>query len=204
MFSLLPTLKQRFFDSNGTVLAGGLLYSYLAGTNTPSGTFSDAAGTTPNTNPIVLDANGYANVYISVGGGAYKFVLQDSLSNVLWTVDNVTVSAADVPSGWTKYLIADGQSAADMVGQTVDFSLYSSVIYDVEVIRGTSVISNGLISIQNLNGTARLVSGIFMANEDNGVTFSVSQAALIAQLRVATNAGPGAGTVKVSRRLVPA
>lgn len=204
MFELLPNLKQRFFDANGAPLAGGQLFSYIAGTSTPSGTYADSGGITPNTNPIVLDANGEANVWIAVGGGAYKFVLEDSLGNIQWTVDNVTVSAASVPSGWSQHAITDNMAAAALTGETVDFALYSSALFDVEIIRGSTVIANGPIAIQDLNGTARVLAGVLICSEDHGVTFSVSQVGLVATLKAATSAGPGAGTIKLSKRLVPA
>lgn len=84
---LSPLVKQRFFDANGVPLAGGQLFTYAAGTTTPQTTYSNQGGTT-NTNPVVLDANGYADVWIDPTK-SYKFVLEDALNNVLWTVDNV-------------------------------------------------------------------------------------------------------------------
>lgn len=86
--NLSPVLKQRFFDSNGLPLAGGQLYSYQAGTTTPQVTYSNSTGTT-NSNPVVLDANGYADVWLDPTL-SYKFILQDSNSTVLWSVDNVS------------------------------------------------------------------------------------------------------------------
>lgn len=92
MADLLPVLKQRFFDPNGAPLAGGKLYSYEAGTTTPTPTFTDQSGTAANTNPIILNANGEADVWIK--SGSYKFVLQDSTGVTLWTVDNVQPSSS--------------------------------------------------------------------------------------------------------------
>ena len=51
---LTPSPKQQFFGNNGRPLDGGLLFTYLAGTNTKVATYQNQAGT-PNTNPIVLD-----------------------------------------------------------------------------------------------------------------------------------------------------
>lgn len=87
MSELSPVLKQRFFNSNGVPLAGGLLYSYAAGTTTPLATYTDETGLTPNTNPVVLDANGQADVWMASSN--YKFMLTDPLGIVQWTVDNV-------------------------------------------------------------------------------------------------------------------
>lgn len=86
MLSLMPTGKQQYFNpTSGRPLAGGLLYTYAAGTSTPKATYQDAAGVTPNTNPITLDSTGSALVYWS---GNYKIVLKDAQGNTVYTVDN--------------------------------------------------------------------------------------------------------------------
>lgn len=87
--SLAPIAKQRFFDSNGDPLAGGKLYTYEAGTTTPKATYTDYTGGTPNANPVVLDANGEADVWISTG--YYKFVLKNSSDVTQWTEDYVSL-----------------------------------------------------------------------------------------------------------------
>lgn len=90
---LLPDLYQVWRDANGNPLVGGFIFSYAAGTTTPLATYTDFSAGTPNTNPIVLDAAGGANVWI--GSSAYKFVVKDSLSNIIRTVDNVSYINAD-------------------------------------------------------------------------------------------------------------
>lgn len=104
MATLLPEGKQSFCTSAGIPLVGGKLYTYDAGTNNPRQTFSDAAGTIPNTNPVILDARGEATIFWD---GAYKAILKDALDNTIWTVDGFSsgasfISASD-PSGahWT-------------------------------------------------------------------------------------------------------
>lgn len=87
MFELSPLLRQRLFDQNGSPLSGGKLYSYAAGTTTPLATYTDSTGNTPNTNPVVLDDTGYADVWMSENN--YKFVLTDSNGVTQWSVDNV-------------------------------------------------------------------------------------------------------------------
>lgn len=82
----------RAFDSSGAPLSGGLLYSYLAGTSTPVATYPtyvDAlAGTNANSNPVVLDAAGTAQVWMQATIG-YKFIQQTSGGATLYTMDNV-------------------------------------------------------------------------------------------------------------------
>ncbi len=89
MAELLPLMRQRFFDADGVPLAGGFLYSYEAGSVTPKATYINRAGVTANTNPIELDADGYADIWI--GNGYYKFVLTDSNDVEIWTKDQVAI-----------------------------------------------------------------------------------------------------------------
>ena len=89
----IPVPKARFFDADGAPLAGGKLSTYEAGTDTPLATYSDDGLSVPNTNPVVLDANGEASIFIA-GGTAYKFVLTDAADAPRWTVDGVEVTQA--------------------------------------------------------------------------------------------------------------
>lgn len=89
-FSPTPLLKAQFLDDNGNPLSGGLLYTYLAGSSTPVNTYTDSTGGTQNTNPVVLNARGEADVWLS-SALAYKFVLKDSLDAEIWSVDNITI-----------------------------------------------------------------------------------------------------------------
>ena len=87
----MPTPRQQFFSNAGAPLAGGLLYAYQAGTTTALATYSDAALSSANTQPIVLDASGRATVFLSAR--AYKFTLRTSAGVEVWTVDNVVGTA---------------------------------------------------------------------------------------------------------------
>jgi len=88
MTVLTPAAKMQFFAASGIPLAGGLLYTYAAGTTTPSATYTDSSGGTANSNPIVLDARGEANVWL--GAATYKFKLCDPTNTEIWTVDNIS------------------------------------------------------------------------------------------------------------------
>ena len=83
----------QFFDNNGVPLAGGKLYTYVAGTTTPQTTYSGISASTPNANPIVLDSagriSGSSEVWLT-DGAAYKFVLKTSVDVQLWSADNVS------------------------------------------------------------------------------------------------------------------
>lgn len=85
--------RQTFVDSAGSPCTGCKLYSYSAGTTSALATYTDSTGVTPNTNPIVLDTAGGANIW--TGASSYKFVLKDALGNTFWTVDNVQGAFTD-------------------------------------------------------------------------------------------------------------
>lgn len=76
-----------FVNGVGQPCATCTLQSYAAGTTTPIATYTDAAGVSVNTNPIVLDAAGGANIWLS--NSTYKFVLKTALGATIWTVDQV-------------------------------------------------------------------------------------------------------------------
>ena len=89
-YSNLPMPKLQFFDNSGNPLAGGLLYAYAAGTSTPVSTYTDAIGSSVNPWPVVLDSAGRANIWL---GGYAKISLTDSLGNLIWTVDNISLQS---------------------------------------------------------------------------------------------------------------
>lgn len=78
----------QFFDQNGFPCSGCKLYTYAAGTTTPQVTYTSISGTTQNTNPVIPDASGSANVWI--GPTPYKFVLQNAFGTQIWSSDNVS------------------------------------------------------------------------------------------------------------------
>lgn len=90
MASLSPPPKLQFFGTDGLPLVGGKLYTYAAGTTTPIATYTDNTGTNLNTNPVILDSNGQANVWLT-DTTTYKYVLADANDVVLFTVDYVSV-----------------------------------------------------------------------------------------------------------------
>jgi hypothetical protein len=78
---LLQNGKQQFIDQNGSPLVGGQVFFYAPGTTNPATTYQDAAGNTPNSNPIVLDSNGQATIW---GTGTYRQVVQNAASVTIW------------------------------------------------------------------------------------------------------------------------
>jgi hypothetical protein len=83
----------QFFTNTGSVLTGGKLYAYYAGTTTPAPTYTTVAGSNYHPNPIVLNAAGRVpnsgEIWLD-NNVQYKFVLKDSADVLIATYDNIT------------------------------------------------------------------------------------------------------------------
>ena len=81
----------QFFDNNGVPLAGGLIYTYQAGSSTPQATYTTAVGNVAHSNPIVLNSTGRVpggEIWLSIGV-SYKFTIDDANSVLIGTYDNI-------------------------------------------------------------------------------------------------------------------
>jgi len=94
---LAPLPKQRFTDSNGNPLAGGKVFTYAAGTTTKQNSYTDSSGSTPNQNPVLLDARGEGSIWLDQTL-TYKVTVSPSTdtdppTNSYWTIDNIPGSS---------------------------------------------------------------------------------------------------------------
>ena len=104
--------------------AGYRLFTYDAGTTNPRTTWSNAGETVANANPIILDANGQAQIFYR---GNYKLELRQPVAlggAVIWTVDNFNVPD---PSASTSIQFANGTAATPSIrfAQATSSGLYS-------------------------------------------------------------------------------
>lgn len=93
MAKLPPYFNIQFFDNNGDPLSGGKVYTYDNGTTTNKTTYQDADESAANTNPIILDSAGRANIYLDEG--SYTFKVDTSADVELYTVDDITGETAN-------------------------------------------------------------------------------------------------------------
>ena len=194
MAVVTPTAKAQFIDAAGIPLAGGFLYTYEAGTTTPQATYTDSTAATANSNPIVLDSRGEANIWLSSAN--YKFKLTDANGTEIWTVDNiaapstalspvfssnVTISANT--SGPALLVTQTGAGAAIRVQDSADPDSSPFVVDNAGSVGiGTAAPSNaldvagGAIQISTSGGTSRtvmsadLTDSIFSVNDDRNFT----------------------------------
>jgi hypothetical protein len=84
--------KKYFFDRNGKPLAFGKIYTKQAGTEINKPTYTTEVGDVENSNPIILNGEGYAPIYIK---GSYTIVVDDANDNNIWTEGLVSSSTAE-------------------------------------------------------------------------------------------------------------
>lgn len=122
--SLAGNIPQ-FFDNNGNVLAGGYLYTYLAGSSTTlATTYVDPAGDTSNANPVQLDSAGRPNTafWLKNGHGYHFVVKARDNSTVLWSLDNVLGGGSSGGGGTGGVSSVFGRGGA-VVAQGGDYDL---------------------------------------------------------------------------------
>ena len=110
--------KFKAFDDNGNPLVGGKLYTYEPGTTTDKDCYTSAAGTTPLSNPVILDSNGEALIYTD---GLYDLILTDADDVTLWTMSSVGGSAVTAAGGGSSTVaneitVFSGTDATSIIG----------------------------------------------------------------------------------------
>lgn len=141
--TVAPPPVFQWLTANGP-LVGGQLYSYAAGTSTPLATYADETGTAANPNPVILDANGSANVWL--GSASYKLVLMDALNNVLWTVDNINATQ-------TAFLPLTGGTVTGAV------TFQNAVTFNNNVVIAQNLTVSGTLNCPNIVIPATLTIG---------------------------------------------
>ena len=92
---IAATPKKQFFDNAGNPASGYKLYTYLSGTTTPATTYQDQAGTSANTNPIILDSRGECLIWLP-GTQEYTFTLKTAADVTVWSVSDISGSASKI------------------------------------------------------------------------------------------------------------
>jgi hypothetical protein len=130
---ILGNPKPQYEDSNGDPYVGMRLFFYAAGTSTKLATKTDSTGAVDNTNPVVLDSDGFPTGNVMIYGAnavAYKVVAapagtDDPPTSPLWTIDNV-IPGATLEAEWINPLTAirTATTTFTVVGdQTASFHL---------------------------------------------------------------------------------
>jgi len=176
------------FGTTGLPLAGGLLYTYAAGTTTPLATYTTYAGTVANANPIVLASDGRPPQEIwLMSNTAYKFILKTAAGVTITTYDNIT--STDAVAG--QFL----QAGTGAASRTVQSKLRDGILINADDFGasagGTS--SANAAGIQAaINYAATLGGGVVQLNAG---TYSVNDTLVLPSKVIL--AGQGSATTEI-------
>lgn len=93
MAVLMDAPFSQFFDGNGDPLVGGKVYFYQAGSfSIAKATYTSAAQTVQASNPVILDADGRAQIWVA---GSYNIVTTDANDVTIQTTENYTSYTPD-------------------------------------------------------------------------------------------------------------
>ncbi len=137
----------QLFNNVGAPLAGGKIYTFLAGSTTLVATYTDSSQGVANSNPIILDSSGRPTTEIWLPGGLqYKFVVTDSSDvTVGYTYDRITgindaTIAPTTISEWvlgstptyvssTSFTVAGDQTTIYMAGRRIKALITAGTAY---------------------------------------------------------------------------
>lgn len=150
MATIAPVFKFQFLDGNGNPLTAGKLYTYQAGTTTPYATYTTAAGSVLNTNPIILDSAGRADIFLTAGAG-YKFVLTNASDVTQYTVDNITAPGTMSTQNSSNVTITGGSISGVSISGPITGNVTGNLTGNVTG-NLTGNVTGGTVSATSYNG----------------------------------------------------
>lgn len=143
-----------------TPSSGAKLFFYSTNTSTPLNTFSDAGGATPNTNPVISDANGvFSDIFLL---GTYKVVLKDKNDVQKWEADPVEGSQNNSVAYAVSQLANGDATKVAVISVGLNVAAFDYLVYP----------NDGRIYIAK--GVTGVTTGAF--NPATGVAAGLSQA----------------------------
>jgi hypothetical protein len=171
-YYLSPIGNDQQVSSAGAPLSGGKIFTYLAGTSTPSATYTDNTGATPQANPIILNSLGLpASPIWLLGGFPLKFIIKDSADVTIRTVDNISGvnDTSSTASEWTssgltptyisatQFSVTGDQTAIFQVNRRVRTTNTGGLIYGRITV---SAFGAGITTVTVINDTGSLDAGL--------------------------------------------
>lgn len=125
MATLATNVSFQCFDLDGKPLAGGKVYTYSAGTTTSKATYTTMAGTVANPNPVILDQNGKAKIFL--GDGAYRMRILDSNDALIDDINQISRYVTHSEFATFQQTVNDGVSQLTEVREQIDVFVNTSI-----------------------------------------------------------------------------
>ena len=125
MATLATNVSFQCFGLDGKPLAGGKVYTYSAGTTTNKATYTTMAGDVPNSNPVILDQNGKAKIFL--GDGSYRLQIKDSNDALIDDIDQISRYVTQSEFATFQQTVNDGVSQLTEVREQIDVFVNTSI-----------------------------------------------------------------------------
>lgn len=125
MATLATNVSFQCFGPDGKPLAGGKVYSYAAGTTTNKATYTTMQGDVPNPNPITLDQNGKAKIFL--GDGAYRLRIFDKNGALIDDIDQISRYVTQSEFASFQQTVNDGVAQLTEVREQIDVYVNASI-----------------------------------------------------------------------------
>jgi len=125
MATLATNVSFQCFGLDGKPLAGGKVYTYSAGTTTSKATYTTMAGTVANPNPVILDQNGKAKIFL--GDGSYRLQIKDNNDALIDDIDQISRYVTQSEFATFQQTVNDGVSQLTEVREQTDVFVNTSI-----------------------------------------------------------------------------
>lgn len=125
MATLATNISFQCLGLDGKPLAGGKVYTYEAGTTTPKTTYTTRQGNVPNANPVILDQNGKAKIYL--GDGSYRFRILDSNDALVDDTNDISRYVTQSEFAVFQQIINEGISQLTEVREQIDVYVTTAI-----------------------------------------------------------------------------
>lgn len=125
MATLATNVSFQCLGLDGKPLAGGKVYTYEAGTTTPKNTYTTHEGDVPNTNPVILDQNGKAKIFL--GDGAYRIRIEDKDGALVDDINQISRYVTQSDFAEFQQTVETGINELEQVKDQIDVYVDSSI-----------------------------------------------------------------------------
>lgn len=125
MATLATNVSFQCLGLDGKPLAGGKVYTYEAGATTPKNTYTTHEGDVPNTNPVILDQNGKAKIFL--GDGAYRMRVLDSNDALIDDIDQISRYVTQSEFATFQQSVQDGVDQLTEVREQIDVFVNTAI-----------------------------------------------------------------------------
>ena len=153
MYKALWPVTQQFNNKNGSILTSGKIYVYYQGRTALATTYHDEEGTVVNSNPVLLDNNGRATVFVNP---IYSYTIvvcdyygQELFSQDITIHDAVSVAKDVLVLGTNGTVLVDTENLPN--GVKYDLSVNTDIIATKKSVDDVKTDLNNLTEVVNNN-----------------------------------------------------